>query len=131
MYNMSMKTTLEIIDETAIHFSSHPFATRSVSLSGECRYLTDDGRMCSVGRCMQSPTTDLSGSPYSLWRDSDKESLIEFESQLKPEYRGHNAEFWTDLQEFHDGSEYWTVDGLSELGKDRLEELQLDYPSDI
>jgi len=105
-----MKTRKEIIDETV---AAYTLNTRAIE-GGLCKYLTGEGTMCAVGRCCLEPKVswdsdcmhilDLGGEPVNL------------ESELKPEYRGHDIRFWKDIQLFHDKCFNWTDSGLSDDG---------------
>lgn len=92
-------TKLEIIEETANYYN---LGNRAENTNPEgktqCLYLTKDGRMCAVGRTLLDPglygdggVTDIcGGSPPTLW------------NLQKEPYRGHELNFWVDIQVFHD-----------------------------
>lgn len=104
-----MKTKKEILEETIAAYTSETRAYED-----GCKYLTSDGRMCAVGRCCVRPSFDWEGVVEHI-RISGYRGDVE--SLLKPEYQGHEIEFWKNLQILHDCSEHWTKDGLSEEGK--------------
>ena len=103
-----MKTKREILDETCAAYTRY---TRCVNYNtSTCAYFRD-GLMCAVGRCMVDPYSvqrDHPGEPVWLIRDLD--------SKLKPEYRGHEVEFWKRLQVLHDTGVYWDESGLTAAG---------------
>ena len=109
-----MKTKTEIIDETVAYYSEDPPGRRGVSLYGFCVFLTSDGKMCAVGRCMIAP--EVNGVIVD-----DRERL---DNRLKPEYRGHDKEFWRSLQIFHDDFWSWNEEGLTKDGFTNLERLK-------
>lgn len=120
-----MKTQQEIIDETIEYYRTHP---RGMNIrEGECMYLTPDGCMCAVGRCMSDPQDGQHKIGNRALGDVpiDKLDLL-----LKSDYRGHNLDFWGDLQNFHDTPQYWeTEEGgeLTEYGLKKAQDLHAEY----
>lgn len=108
----SVKTRVEIIDETA---EGYTMETRATNKNGGCDYLTSDGRMCAVGRCMHSPMlgpqTSVSGI---MFRYGGLDAFLKFE------YRGHSVDFWEDIQQLHDSHEWWNSTGLTMDGLNRV-----------
>lgn len=120
-----MKTTSEIIDETLA--TGYTKANRGVGWDGTCRYIEPiKGVCCAVGRCCEAPSEDWWGSwtYLRLHKDADVLRPDEREALLKPEYRGHSAFFWLDLQGLHDDSDNWTETGLSEEGEELVKKLR-------
>lgn len=97
-----MKTMLETLNETTSFYTSK---NRGVDESGFCRFVTDDGKMCAVGRCMKIP---------------ECAHLSMIEDQLKPEYRGYPLKFWTALRVLHDCPRFWDDGGLSDEGVNHI-----------
>lgn len=123
---MIQKTKREIIDET----SKYTFATRAEKYGG-CYYLHEaTGNKCGVGRCMIDPKENWYGRISEIHsiakHGAIRISLLEngsIEHLLQPEYRGHDVNFWGDLQVWHDNRHFWTADGMSEAGKEKRQEL--------
>jgi len=80
-----------------------------------CKYLTEGGNMCAVGRCL------IPGSLMEVKRPFIPLKVVEMagcqasvlnienlEEILKPEYRGHSIKFWIRLQNLHDSYEFYT-----------------------
>lgn len=117
---------VEIIEMVANHYN---LGNRSTSGTG-CMYRTDDGRMCAVGMCMNVAAIDKYGnyvgsiSEISGKINNGAEGL---DLIFKEEYRGHDVSFWDDLQSLHDYRYYWTLEGLSEDGKEKVEQLIRKY----
>lgn len=108
-----MKSKLDIILETQAAYAD-PHNTAFAPIQGmekRCVITTADGKHCAVGRCMteqyQQKYFNSIGPAIWLGDLSDK--------MLKPEYRGHCSEFWSDIQRFHDA-----------IGKSDLAECVLD-----
>lgn len=117
---MSDKTKAQIIDETIAHIAEFG---RGVDAEGLCTYLdVDTGKMCAVGRCMIDPSgIDVSSNVHALG------GMLE--GRLKPEYRGHDLEFWYELQLFHDSPSNWNPDNsLSESGRAARDVLRRQWP---
>lgn len=122
------KTKLEILEETKNFYTEDP--TRRATSDNGCRYLTDDGRMCAVGRCL-IPNSQL--NVCYLYNDNFKSAteainvsvnnIKNLEEILKEEYRGHSKGFWSLLQSFHDREEHWSASGLTVEGKEFYQDL--------
>lgn len=88
-----------------------------------CKYLTEGGNMCAVGRCL------IPGSMMEVKRPFIPLKVVEMancqasvmnienlEEILKPEYRGHSIKFWIRLQNLHDSYEFYTDGTMNEKG---------------
>jgi len=124
------KTARKIIEETRAAYEADPSKTRAVILSEEgdqtgCEYLTEDGRMCGIGRCLIDPR-DADGDGlgdgdiHEIWGGH---IFNDINDDLKPEYRGHTFGFWDKIQEFHDLPQYWTLTGITPAGIEAYDEL--------
>ena len=127
-------TAEAIILETAAHYADNPPAKRALVTKGdcECLYLTPDGRMCALGRCLKDPKkfAHIHGQVETLVTKikGDFRSPAEaLDSILKPQYRGHPLKLWHRLQSFHDSPSNWTNTGLSVDGRRRLFDLLNEY----
>ena len=120
-----MKTKLEIIKETAefYNLSNRSFVPEKNNPNdGNCVYLTSDGKMCAVGRCMINPSQYLNKIEINV-ETLDQSTKGGLDTLLKEEYRGNGIGFWTDLQRLHDSSLYWTETGLSKSGQQYYDRL--------
>jgi hypothetical protein len=123
------KTKREIIEETAnfYHLGNRGYSAHTL----DCVYLDFQTRnRCALGRCFDAPDETLYDLTGTVDRDGcilmagkPSERWIDIETLLKKEYRGHSPDFWNDLQSLHDGEKNWTNDGLSERGKQKIENL--------
>lgn len=123
-------TKIEIIQETAAYYGEDP-SRRGLFLDSnsvgdpltKCAYITKDGKMCAVGRCLIDPgVISYDTSIYSALNDKELE-----QEDFKEPYRGHDADFWTDVQDLHDSALNWDGTGLTKKGKDILEYLLTKY----
>lgn len=103
---MLTKTAKAIILETVEYYKKNP---RAMDNNNRGTYLTTDGRMCAVGRCLIQPTIDMIGNVRSYINPLD--------TILKLEYRGHSIEFWEDLQILHDHNNFWNSNCLTIKGE--------------
>ena len=102
----SQKSMHEIIDETVEFYSNNP---RSV-VAGRCKYRGANGAMCAFARMITNPQDleeGLSCGNKGNWKVA----------KFKPEYEGHNPEFYVRLQQFHDSDINWSSGGLSADGE--------------
>lgn len=120
-----MKTKIEIINET-VKFYSEDTSRRAFTSDwgfneeqkGVCCYLTEDGRQCAVGRCLENSADIANGGIATVWNTA----------KFKPEYEGHDKTFWSDLQNFHDPHIYWNdSSGLTKPGQVHLQKLLEKY----
>jgi hypothetical protein len=113
-YIMTRKTKKEIIDETA-HYYTEDVSRRAIEPGygggDKCKYLTSNGKMCAVGRCMVDPSEKMTGTA-DRYRREEFSGWSTVEDDLRDEYKGHPIEFWSDLQTLHDRGAYWGPHGL-------------------
>jgi len=83
------------------------------------------GKQCAVGHCMTEEGRDL--AMRQLWEGVEDLGIRLLEGSLKEEYKGHELEFWSDLQRFHDTTQYWRSEGLSLRGEFYKQELLIKY----
>ena len=116
-------TKTEIIIETKEFYDANPHlrgVSRLIPSDGEnCVYQspTEPERKCAVGRCMTKEALvslgQAEGPAESLKCKSPDGKL---DTLLIQKYRGHSADFWTALQDFHDKKINWNKNGLSLCG---------------
>ena len=132
----SQKTKKEIILETAAFYGEDPSRRAVIKEDGraKCRYLTEDGRKCAVGKCLIEGkkmlyvgVVDPQEAMSAELVDGQVHDIANLEDVLMPEYRGHDTYFWSGLQEFHDSDFHFTDTGLSELGERYLKILLEQY----
>jgi len=126
-----MKTKIEIIDETVKFYKDRPRSMDSLA----CLYTSivkGKKTHCAVGRCFLPKHKN---KKFEYNEDAVKclNKSVGLDSLLKEEYRGHDIEFWINLQKLHDGDSFWDkIDGscgqnLSCAGKKRVKELKEEY----
>lgn len=132
-------TKLEIIEETVNFYSEDP-SRRATDGRGGCLYYdSDTGKMCGLGRCMLedflienhvnlNQTGSVSEGLLLELEDIHKMTL---DDALKPEYRGHDLDFWDGIQTFHDMPDYWNEQGLTEKGKQFINEWTKNLSTDL
>lgn len=89
-------TKQEIIEETVEYYRNNPFGFNSDTRS--CIYKGAEGQMCAVGRCLID-AEQFGEEPLNADMLNPDGSLDEL---LKEQYKGHDIDFWTSLQVFHD-----------------------------
>lgn len=107
------KTTLEIIEETIEHYKTNPRSLEKIT--GHCKYLNDDGSKCAFSRCC----TDEGVKRLHDLNEGHSITTNHL-SYLKPEYQGHDVEFWLYIQRLHDSDGNWNGNELTERGKDMV-----------
>ena len=106
-------TKIEIIDETVKYYSEDVY--RRSLVAEVCKYKTEEGKMCAVGRCLTSTNIDkfgtLDGDVHLLFAQVDWNDDL-----FQEQYKGHDEAFWADLQHLHDVQTHWDNNGLTEIG---------------
>lgn len=123
---MKNLTKLEILNET-IAFYNADVTKRSKTKDDDCSYNGVDGKHCAVGRCLlpkyHKQGENLKGNRLgilTLYSLNKKEKLDEM---LQEQYRGHENEFWVELQHLHDTDAFWDNAGLNALGEECASEI--------
>ncbi len=106
-----MKSKTQIINETAAFYK---LGNRGRDGLG-CSYLTSDGKMCAVGRCLTHEGAKLFVRKHVASIKYEGYGLLK--QNLKPEYPSHTIDFWSDLQGFHDAELNWNETGMSDQGR--------------
>lgn len=117
-------TKHEILKETVEYYKNN---SRGLLLDEEagtwdCVYLGKDNSMCAVGRCLEDkiledlPTRQDSITASELATFYEDASSLD--DLLKPQYRGHDIDFWGYLQMFHDDPSNWDGKTLTDKGKE-------------
>ena len=123
-------TKVEIIQMMANHYNED---NRSVD-SGDCFYARD-GKMCAVGMCMTDEAIDEFGDFMGTIHKLNAKILTEenksFDAIFKDEYKGHDLNFWEELQYLHDECMFWDECGLTLEGHDKVEALIKAYSDAI
>jgi hypothetical protein len=149
------KTTTEIVDEVLSNIYANGRGMRNAksdemfATSGSvCVYFCDKTQaMCAVGQCMINPKEAEEEAIGSIsdyfWRTADDlevdteeligegHSFTYLDERLRPEFRGHDWYFWSELQNLHDIHSHWETDNsegkkvkLTKKGQEKLEELK-------
>lgn len=114
---MKQLTEEEIVVDTVKYYKNN---NRGTTPQGGCSYLTETNCMCAIGRVMTeeglSRFGDSGDDANGLFHearadfyddDNPKLSQEASDSILKPEYHGHDQQFWENLQSLHDDSVNW------------------------
>lgn len=123
-----MKTKIQIIDETVKYYSTHE---RGIKPNGNCEYITPEGNMCAVGRCLLKKELPRI-IKTNIGPVSDLYDNYENDPPFKKNYQGHEEYFWSRLQTLHDYKDYWVRNkkggwDLTEDGKNALAAIKKYY----
>ena len=113
------KDYLKLLDETVKYYSED--TSRRALENGACKYLTEDGRMCAVGRCLDKDKVDY----IDIENVAVDTVLTMYHQPFIPEYSGYWGKFWCELQTLHDNDIYWIGGKLSQSGKRKVERIKL------
>jgi hypothetical protein len=123
-----MKHTLAtLLQETIGHYN---LGKRSSTASGMCSYLSDDGRMCAVGRCLKPEyletfheieenlsATGAFGTAICEIFESSRLEGLGISDVVRGEYSDIKLEDWKKVQRLHDHPDNWDENGLSGRGR--------------
>lgn len=127
-------TRRELIENTAAFYNSNNWSAIEGPQSWECKYLTEEGKSCAVGRWMTPEAQERFKAPYTggvtdVITVLSKEVTTHYIYELSPEKRsevfdnvlieeawGHPYAFWIELQAFHDNDLHWSNDGINHYG---------------
>jgi len=122
------KSKLEIIEETANAYTFHTRSLASQALRDRgypnCLYDGGDGKRCAFARCCKDDPDTLSALRKADFKNTSIHLLM---GHLKPEYQGHETEFWVEIQSFHDTDLFWNKNGLSRDGEEQKKYLLEGY----
>jgi len=86
--------------------------------STQCLYLTEEGKMCAVGRCMTKKGLERVLVSHAQASTHELDDTFDgIDKLLKKKYHGQNISFWCDLQRLHDHENWWDENGITEQGK--------------
>lgn len=127
-------TNFEIIKESVLYYSEDITRRGIVStpLGKQGVYFDKTlNVMCIVGRCINPNKIDpslLTGDVGEFIEISIKQGIsspdVRLEDILKEQYKGHDVEFWDNLQSLHDLHMYWEPKtGLTPSGIEYLKHI--------
>jgi hypothetical protein len=127
-------TKLEIINETVEFYSADP-KRRSFYIDEKdvtkCLYNGKNGEHCAVGRCLEDKYhemgQDLPKNSFALLDLFEGNDVKGLDEMLKEQYRGHEAQFWAELQRLHDNPRNWTETGISQIGQIHIDKVIQQY----
>lgn len=96
----------------------------SYCVSTQCLYLTEEGKMCAVGRCMTKKGLERVLVSYAKASAHDLDDAFDgIDKLLKKKYHGQNISFWANLQRLHDNKHWWYENGITDNGKEEVRYL--------
>lgn len=110
---------LDFLNETVSYYSED-ISRRSISNSFSCEYLTDDGKMCAIGRHI--PKNKYNKSIENLTVNSD-----EVFSLLPKRIKNLGQFFLCHIQTLHDSDECWDENGITETGYEKINNIKLEF----
>lgn len=137
---MKRLTAEEILDETIAFYGADPAGRRStvrvhqeMTTTESCRYVSPEGNRCAVGRCLTERAAKEAARHHNTRSVGYLAEITtpwsSFDPLLRPRYRGHSLDFWSDLQALHDNEIYWVKGGggLTPVGMDRAAKIREEY----
>lgn len=114
-----MKSKYEILDEMVAYF----FTNSRAMEGGMGEYLTEDGRRCGHSIFVRE---DMMGV-IDIRSSATTNIEIHGDCVHKPDYQGHQEEFWQDVQDLHDDDDFWYSIGESghKLTRDGISHVKM------
>ena len=120
----------QILKDTIDYYAKDPDNRRSVDEDGNCRYTFGD-KHCAIGRYLKEEyqREDWIENDFSVNELSEQSDAgLNIDWCLRDDVQGLDADFWMNLQDFHDSHSCWITEediniddepiGLSLIGKD-------------
>ena len=116
---------LKILKDTRDYYAEDPDGRRSIDDDGSCNYTWGENH-CAVGRYLkpefQRETWSSNGdSVNQLCEEYEDASAYGIDWVLREEVHGLDADFWRDLQDFHDCRHNWICKSNYEEWKEEAE----------
>ena len=126
----------QILKDTRDHYAADPDNRRSIDEDGNCNYTWGE-RHCAIGRYLKpeyqrEDWIDNNMSVHELMEGSDDGCNIDW--CLRDDVKGLDADFWRNLQDFHDSHHCWITEedyniddepiGLSRIGKENYRTIE-------
>lgn len=119
-------TVSEVLDMVVEYYGADPEARRSLNEGGDCCYCGPDGKHCAVALFAKGKRKDLGEhedeSVSDIWKHLPKRM-----TKIKVKDGAEAWRFWSAVQSLHDLNENWTAKGLSEAGREALEDIREDF----
>ena len=120
-----MKSQKQFILDTLLPYKEDPKTCAIDDGEGVCKYLTEDGRKCAVGKHMkkgnwQTKVMDIRG----IGREFGLEKVLK-KSALK---QGFTTKQWEHIQRYHDSI---ALDRRKGLTNDKVEKLEESFNIDL
>jgi hypothetical protein len=127
--NMKKITKLEILNETIAFYNGD--VNRRSKIADNCVYNGYNGEHCAVGRCMlpefKEQGVELKGNIGQGLKSLAIINDLAFDKMLEEQYRGHEVDFWVELQHLHDNEIFWDNAGLNVVGENFTNEICKKY----
>lgn len=120
----------EIIRET-VDFYSADTSRRSYVVDEGCTYNSENGTHCAFGRCMlpmyQEQGTNLISNDWPIHIMLENNNITNHDEVLQEQYKGHDLNFWREIQILHDNNKYWGENILTSKGFEAIKQLYQRY----
>lgn len=114
---------LELLEDT-VRYYSEDTKRRAVN-NGNCKYITEDGRKCAIGRLLPNDKIELlKDETSSVYTFIQREK---YKNILPDNILALGIEFLRDIQYLHDTDKYWGVNELNQEGKIYLDIIKANY----
>ena len=127
----------DILKETIEYYAEDPDNRRSISSDGDCMY-TWGNNHCAIGRYLkpeyQIEDWDCNNESVNQLSRNTDDGDWNIDWCLREEVHGLNADFWKNLQDFHDSHSCWITEedyniddeplGLSIAGKNNYRVIE-------
>ena len=125
----------QILKDTRDYYAEDPDSRRSIDKDGNCNY-TWGNTHCAIGRYVKEEyqREDWVENDMSINELCDQSDDYDIDWWLREEVHGLDADFWKNLQDFHDSHSCWITEGdyniddepigLSRIGKDNYRTIE-------
>lgn len=114
------KRRLEFLEDTLKYYSEDTNRRALDDQGGSCRYKTEDGKKCAIGRFIPDEKYKKSIEGCSVREVMHKNLLSE-------EILSLGSDFLNSIQGLHDHHDYWIKNGISKKGEKYIEFIKKNY----
>lgn len=128
MGEVEQVSKLEILTNLVSFYSEDPYNRRCQDDAGNAVYNGRNGKHCAIGQCLldeyRNKGRGLHGNSGTFDELMAYQNQTNLDEMLDEEYRGHEIEFWEQVQHLHDRDFHWTETGLSEDGHNKIKQIK-------
>lgn len=111
--------------EDTVRYYSENVSRRALDKNGQCKYKTEDGRKCAIGRYI---INDEMCEALDCSTANTVHSIFKYNSNFLPKnIIDLGSMFLSEIQKLHDVNFHWNLKGLTKSGKEKVKEIEKEF----